>query len=84
MDAVFLRQNLDPDVDIVTRVFGLPRGGNQDWANFVDQTVSAVFMHIHFKCLNISPKVPGLIHVHNKVCRNFNSGALSSAHYIFL
>lgn len=50
MDAVMLRQNLDSSVSVVTRVFGLPRSGNQDWANFVDQTLSN----------------PGLIHVHNR------------------
>jgi len=48
MDAMMLTQNVDPSVNIVTRVFGLPRGGNQDWANFVDQTLSGL-VHIHNK-----------------------------------
>jgi len=48
MDAAFLRQHLDPGVEISTTVFGLPRSGNQDWANFVDQTVPGL-THIHNK-----------------------------------
>ena len=39
MDAVMLRQNLDPSVEISTVVFGLPRGGNQAWADLVDSEV---------------------------------------------
>jgi len=48
MDAVFLRQHLDPSVSISTTVFGLPRSGNQEWANLVDQTVPGL-VHIHNK-----------------------------------
>jgi Lipase (class 3) len=51
MDAVFLRQHLDPSVTISTTVFGLPRGGNQAWANFVDQNVrlcSTMCSYIYF------------------------------------
>ena len=39
MDAVHLRGALDPSVQMTTTVFGLPRSGNQDWANFVDAQV---------------------------------------------
>jgi len=31
-----LRQELDPSVEVNTAVFGLPRVGNQEWADFVD------------------------------------------------
>ncbi|KAF8576843.1 alpha/beta-hydrolase [Ramaria rubella] len=48
MDAVFLRQHLDPNVTISTTVFGLPRGGNQAWANLVDQSTPGL-VHIHNK-----------------------------------
>lgn len=41
MDAIMLSQNLDSDVNINTIVFGLPRGGNSNWANLVDKTVRA-------------------------------------------
>jgi predicted lipase len=40
MDAVFLSGALNSTIQMTTTVFGLPRGGNQDWANFVDSTVS--------------------------------------------
>jgi len=43
MDAVMIKQNVPSDVDVVTRVFGLPRGGNQEWADFVDKTVRISF-----------------------------------------
>jgi len=48
MDAVYLRQHLDPAINISTHVLGLPRGGNQAWANLVDSTVPG-FIHIHNK-----------------------------------
>lgn len=40
LDAVMLQQNLDPSINITTVVFGLPRVGNQAWADLVDSTVS--------------------------------------------
>ncbi|KAK7440380.1 hypothetical protein VKT23_017016 [Stygiomarasmius scandens] len=36
LDAMMLRQELDPSVEVNTAVFGLPRVGNQEWADFVD------------------------------------------------
>ena len=39
LDAVMLSMNLDPSITITPVVFGLPRVGNQDWANLVDATV---------------------------------------------
>ncbi|EIN06312.1 alpha/beta-hydrolase [Punctularia strigosozonata HHB-11173 SS5] len=46
MDAIMLSQNLDSDVNINTIVFGLPRGGNSNWANLVDKTLAPQFAHI--------------------------------------
>lgn len=48
MDAVFLKQHLDPSVSISTTVFGLPRSGNQAWADFVDKNAPGL-VHIHNK-----------------------------------
>jgi hypothetical protein len=39
LDAMMLKQELDPSVQIQTTVFGLPRVGNQAWADFVDNGV---------------------------------------------
>ncbi|KAG6827355.1 hypothetical protein H0H93_015670, partial [Arthromyces matolae] len=38
MDSVLLHQELDSSVQITTTVFGLPRGGNAAWADFLDAT----------------------------------------------
>lgn len=45
MDAVYLRQHLDPAIIISTHVLGLPRGGNQEWADLVDSTVLNRFLN---------------------------------------
>ncbi|KAF5379446.1 hypothetical protein D9615_006564 [Tricholomella constricta] len=39
MDALMLKQNLDPSVEIKATLFGLPRAGNAAWADFVDATL---------------------------------------------
>lgn len=41
MDALMLRLNLPSSVQMTTTVFGLPRGGDQAYANFIDATVSS-------------------------------------------
>jgi len=46
MDAVHLRQVLPSSVQMTTTVFGLPRSGNQDWANFVDAQLGTTLTHI--------------------------------------
>lgn len=51
MDTMMLSLNLPEDITITAATFGLPRTGNQDWANFVDSTVggngnTAVFAHV--------------------------------------
>lgn len=51
MDSVMLRLALPKSVTITAATFGLPRSGNQDWANFVDATVggggdTSVFAHV--------------------------------------
>jgi len=49
MDAVRLRQTLDSSVEMTTTVFGLPRGGNQDWADFVDAQLGNTLTHVSNK-----------------------------------
>ncbi|KAJ7173602.1 alpha/beta-hydrolase [Mycena filopes] len=44
MTAAFLKNSVDPSVDISLAVFGLPRGGNQAWADFLDNTVGVKYM----------------------------------------
>lgn len=46
MDALMLRLNLPATVEMTTTVFGLPRGGNQAYANFVDATLGGNFTYV--------------------------------------
>jgi hypothetical protein len=47
MDGLMLKKALDPSVDIQTVVFGLPRGGNQAFADLLDKEVR----YLHSICL---------------------------------
>lgn len=49
IDGMMLKMKLDPSIAVTTTVFGLPRVGNQAWADLVDQTVSASLFSI--RCL---------------------------------
>ena len=42
---MMLRTKLPASVHMTTTVFGLPRSGNQQWADFVDDTVSRQHYH---------------------------------------
>ncbi|KAK7470790.1 hypothetical protein VKT23_002208 [Stygiomarasmius scandens] len=46
LDAVMLRQELDPSVEITTALFGLPRVGNQEWADFVDEKLGGTLTRV--------------------------------------
>ncbi|KAK7056891.1 hypothetical protein VNI00_002608 [Paramarasmius palmivorus] len=46
LDAMMLKEKLDPSVQVTTTVFGLPRVGNQEWADFVDATLGSSFSFI--------------------------------------
>jgi len=45
-DSLMLNQNLDPSINVSTVVFGLPRTGNQEFANLVDSTIGGSFTHV--------------------------------------
>jgi len=46
LDAMMLRTTLDTSIEMTTVLFGLPRVGNQEWANFVDATIGSTFNRI--------------------------------------
>lgn len=46
LDALMLKMNLDADVQITSTMFGLPRGGNQAFADFVDSQLGSSFTYI--------------------------------------
>ncbi len=40
IDAIMLKSKLDPSIELTSVVYGLPRVGNQAWADLVDSMVS--------------------------------------------
>jgi hypothetical protein len=46
MSGVYLRSQLASDISINVAVFGLPRGGDQAWASFVDSTLPGAVKHV--------------------------------------
>ncbi|KAI0633275.1 alpha/beta-hydrolase [Trametes polyzona] len=46
IDAMMLKTKLDSDIDLTAVVFGLPRVGNQAWADLVDSTLGDSFTHV--------------------------------------
>lgn len=51
MDSLMFALNLDPSVPITTTVFGLPRGGNQAFADLLDSKVRS--------CVRVRPRGAG-------------------------
>ena len=45
LDATMLRMQLNSDVEVDSVVFGLPRVGNQQFANMVDAMVCPSYSH---------------------------------------
>ncbi|KAF9264031.1 alpha/beta-hydrolase [Marasmius fiardii PR-910] len=43
LDSLMLKQTLDPSIELKTTVFGMPRTGNQEFADFVDATLGTSF-----------------------------------------
>ncbi|KAI0642876.1 alpha/beta-hydrolase [Trametes meyenii] len=46
IDAMMLRMTLDKSVSLTATVFGLPRVGNQAWADLVDSTLGSSFTYV--------------------------------------
>ncbi|KAJ7816398.1 alpha/beta-hydrolase [Mycena leptocephala] len=44
MTAVMIKDAVDPSVDVSMTGFGLPRGGNQGWADFLDSQLGLTFV----------------------------------------
>ncbi|KAJ6493900.1 alpha/beta-hydrolase [Mycena vitilis] len=44
MTGAMLKDAVDPSVDVTVTGFGLPRGGNQAWADFLDGQVGVTFV----------------------------------------
>ncbi|KAK1228933.1 hypothetical protein PQX77_008026 [Marasmius sp. AFHP31] len=46
LDALMIKQELGDSIDLKTTVFGMPRTGNQEFADFVDATLKDTFTRI--------------------------------------
>lgn len=67
LDAAMLRMALPDDVQVDSVVFGLPRVGNQEWADLFDTLVSTPYIQIRNVCLTIrTHQIPNFIHVTNQ------------------
>lgn len=58
LDGVFLSMHLPSNVTVKVVTFGMPRVGNQAFANFVDSRLSGLVTHVNNKKDPI-PTVPG-------------------------
>jgi predicted lipase len=47
LDGVFFRKQLDSSVSVRVVGYGMPRVGNQDFANFVDGELSGLVTHVN-------------------------------------
>ncbi|KAJ3815394.1 alpha/beta-hydrolase [Lentinula aff. lateritia] len=65
LDAVMLREQLDPSVKITVVVFGLPRMGNEQWANYVDSTIGPGFHRVTDRKDPVVNLPPQLLHYHH-------------------
>lgn len=67
LDAAMLRMALPDDVQVDSVVFGLPRVGNQEWADLFDTLVSTSYIQIRNIRLTIrTHQIPNFIHVTNQ------------------
>ncbi|EJF57637.1 alpha/beta-hydrolase [Dichomitus squalens] len=70
IDGVMLKMKLDPSIAITTTVFGLPRVGNQAWADLVDSTLGSSFTHVtnqNDPVPRVPPQFLGFQHPSNEV-----------------
>jgi len=70
MDALMFNLNLDPSVEVKTVMFGLPRGGNQEFADLLDQKLGKSFQFItnqHDPVPEVPPRFVGYAHASNEV-----------------
>ncbi|KAJ3797474.1 alpha/beta-hydrolase [Lentinula aff. detonsa] len=69
LDAMFLKEKLDPSVQLTTSVFGLPRVGDQAWADFVDSSLGSTLSHItnqNDPVPTVPPEFLGFVHPSNE------------------
>jgi Lipase (class 3) len=89
LDTIFLAKHLDPSIKIKSVVFGLPRTGNKEWADFVDKTMQERKIDFQFFINDADPvpKVPpvelGFRHATGEVFQRNNTnpdGSIETLH----
>ncbi|KAJ3760147.1 alpha/beta-hydrolase [Lentinula raphanica] len=64
-DAMMLHQHLDSSIKQTVVVFGLPRVGNEHWANLVDKTIGSDFIRVSDRkdpVVNLPPRMLDFYH----------------------
>ncbi|KAJ6468005.1 alpha/beta-hydrolase [Mycena vitilis] len=68
MTGVLVKNAVDPSVEVTVTGFGLPRGGNQAWADFVDTKIGMSFVtNQHDPVPIVPPKALGFQHSSGEV-----------------
>lgn len=65
LDSVYLRLQLPADIDVNFIGYGLPRVGNEEWVNFVDEKLPGKVTHINNKKDPVPILPPKLIGYHH-------------------
>jgi len=84
LDTMFLAKHLDPSINIRTVLFGLPRTGNKEWANFVDKTMQDRKIDFRFFINGADPvpKLPpttlGFRHPSGEIFQKNNTGSIET------
>jgi len=80
MTGAFIKTSVDPSISVSVNGFGLPRGGNQAWADFLDKQVGVTFMtNQNDPVPTVPPRALGFvrpsgeIHVVDDTQQNFES-----------
>ncbi|KAF8183240.1 alpha/beta-hydrolase [Mycena galopus ATCC 62051] len=68
MTGSLIKNAVDPSVDVSVTGFGLPRGGNEAWANFLDSGVGVTYMsNQNDPVPTVPPKFTGFQHSSGEV-----------------
>ncbi|KAJ6624859.1 alpha/beta-hydrolase [Mycena sp. CBHHK59/15] len=63
MTGAMIKAAVDPSVEVTVTGFGLPRGGNQEWADFLDKNVGVTFVsNQHDPVPTVPPRFLGFQH----------------------
>jgi predicted lipase len=85
LDGIYFRLHFSRDVSVRVITYGMPRVGNQPFADFVDNTLSGLVTHVNNREDPI-PTVPGIIlgfHHGRSIYRILVYGTLAPVRFSF-